>query len=75
MSPSLRNGRATSLEAGATRVLQGVTNDLLNLTERGRYLNVSAERARQVAADQPTFPSAGSREAPPLEPRQGRAMG
>ena len=28
-----------------------------NLTKIGRYLNISAERARQVAADDPTFPS------------------
>jgi hypothetical protein len=31
--------------------------ELLNLTEIGRYLNVSAERARQVAAADPTFPA------------------
>ena len=47
----------------------------MNLTELGRFLNVSAERARQVAADDPTFPGAGERDASPLEPRQGRAMG
>ena len=31
--------------------------ELLNLTEIGHYLNVSVERARQVAADDPTFPT------------------
>ncbi len=31
--------------------------ELLNLTEIGVYLNVSAERARQVAANDPTFPA------------------
>jgi hypothetical protein len=31
--------------------------ELLNLTEIGRYLNVSAERARQVALADPTFPA------------------
>jgi hypothetical protein len=39
--------------------------ELLNLTEIGRCLNVSAERARQIASDDPTLP-------PPLpaEPRR-----
>jgi hypothetical protein len=32
----------------------------MNLTEIGRYLNVSPERARQVAADDPTFPKPAS---------------
>jgi hypothetical protein len=31
--------------------------DLLNLTAVGRLLNVSVERARQVANDDPTFPA------------------
>jgi hypothetical protein len=34
-----------------------VTHELMNLTEIGRYLNVSVERARQVAADDLTFPA------------------
>ena len=33
-----------------------MAQELWNLTEIGRYLNVSAERARQVAADDTTFP-------------------
>jgi hypothetical protein len=32
----------------------------LNLTEISRYLNVSVERARQVANDDPTFPAPSS---------------
>jgi hypothetical protein len=39
---------------------------LLNLTEIGRYLNVSTERARQVVSDDPTFPAPASDE---LRPR------
>jgi hypothetical protein len=37
--------------------------ELWSLAEIGRYLNVSAERARQVAADDPTFraPASSSR--------------
>ena len=31
--------------------------ELWNLTEVGRYLNVSTDRARQVAADDQTFPA------------------
>ncbi len=37
-----------------------MTAELSNLKEIGRYLNVSAERARQVAADDPTFPAPAS---------------
>lgn len=33
-----------------------VAVELWSLKEIGRYLSVSAERARQVAADDPTFP-------------------
>ena len=32
-----------------------MARELVNLTEIGRYLNVGPERARQVAADDPTF--------------------
>jgi hypothetical protein len=45
--------------------------ELWNLTEIGRYLNVSAERARQVAADDPTFPTPVNEAPTPLEPRLG----
>jgi hypothetical protein len=31
-----------------------------NLTEIGRYLNVSTERARRVANDDPTYPAPAS---------------
>jgi hypothetical protein len=34
-----------------------MAQELLNLIEIGRYLNVSAERARQVVADDSTFPA------------------
>jgi hypothetical protein len=34
-----------------------MAQELLNMTELGRYLNLSAERARQVAADDTTFPA------------------
>jgi hypothetical protein len=37
-----------------------MARELLNLTEIGRDLNVSAERARQVAADDSTFPAPAS---------------
>jgi hypothetical protein len=32
----------------------------MSLSDIGRYLNVSAERARQVAAEDPTFPAPAS---------------
>jgi hypothetical protein len=50
-------------------------DDPVGLTALGGYLNVSAERAVRVAADDPTFPAPASGATPPLEPRQGRAMG
>jgi hypothetical protein len=34
-----------------------VAPELWNLTQIGRCLNVSTERARQIAADDPTFPA------------------
>ena len=37
-----------------------MARELLNLTELGRYLNVSADRARRVAADELTFPGPAS---------------
>lgn len=32
----------------------------MNLTELGRFLDVSTERARQIANSEPTFPVPGS---------------
>jgi hypothetical protein len=52
-----------------------MARDLWNLTEIGRYLNVSTERARQVANTNPTFPAPATDQAPPLESRRGRAVG
>jgi hypothetical protein len=45
------------MTAGAVPSPRRCLQNFWNLTEIGRYLNVSAERARQVAASDRTFPS------------------
>jgi hypothetical protein len=37
--------------------MAGMPDDAMGLTALGRNLNVSPERARQVAADDPSFPA------------------
>jgi hypothetical protein len=51
------------------------SDTFLNLSEVGRYLNVSTERARQVAGSDPTFPRPVTEPPRRWKPRQGRAVG